>query len=183
MPSILSDFTFYISLEVLYYNWSCFNELYYVIFILISNEAIKVADLQKSTSQLMLNAALVIEMVNNPFSESKKNFASLIKENVLIKMKIKILVEEPNADFYLTSSWELYVILRFQWVGRASAMITWYIAGVFSVGNFFLRPNSNWPISALGKKSQNFIFANYSHVMHHFIPNFMLNLYFMAISH
>ena len=52
----------------------------------------------------MLNAALVIEMVNNPFSESKKNFASLIKENVLIKMKIKILVEEPNADFYLTSS-------------------------------------------------------------------------------
>ena len=52
----------------------------------------------------MLNAALVIEMVNNPFSESKKNFAPLIKEDVLIKMKIKILVEEPNADFYLTSS-------------------------------------------------------------------------------
>ena len=73
-------------------------------FILISNEAIKVVDLQKSASQLVLNAALVIEMVNNPFSESKKNFAPLIKEDVLIKMKIKILVEEPNADFYLTSS-------------------------------------------------------------------------------
>ena len=39
---------------------------------LISNEAVKVADLQKSASQLMLNGALVIEMVNNPFSEARK---------------------------------------------------------------------------------------------------------------
>ena len=46
---------------------------------LISNEVVKVADLQKSASQLMLNGALVIEMVNNPFSESKKNFVPLIK--------------------------------------------------------------------------------------------------------
>ena len=47
---------------------------------LISNEVVKVADLQKSASQLMLNGALVIEMVNNPFSESKKNFVPLIKQ-------------------------------------------------------------------------------------------------------
>ena len=46
---------------------------------LISNEAVKVADLQKSASQLMQNDVLVIEMVNNPFSESKKNFVPLIK--------------------------------------------------------------------------------------------------------
>ena len=34
-------------------------------FILISNEPIKVADLQKLANQLMLNGALVIEMVHN----------------------------------------------------------------------------------------------------------------------
>ena len=34
-------------------------------FILISNEPIKVADLQKLANQLMLNGALVIEMVYN----------------------------------------------------------------------------------------------------------------------
>ena len=49
-------------------------------FILISNEPIKVADLQKLANQLMLNGALVIEMVNNCFSESKKNFGPLIKQ-------------------------------------------------------------------------------------------------------
>ena len=48
-------------------------------FMLISNELIKVADLQKLGNQLMLNSALVIEMVNNYFSESKKNFGRLIK--------------------------------------------------------------------------------------------------------
>ena len=46
---------------------------------LISNEPIKVAGLQKLANQLMLNGALVVEMVNNSFIESKKNFGRLIK--------------------------------------------------------------------------------------------------------
>ena len=48
-------------------------------FMLISNEPIKVADLQKLANQLMQNGALVIQMVNNLFSESKKDFGCLIK--------------------------------------------------------------------------------------------------------
>ena len=40
---------------------------------LLSVQPIKVADLQKLANQLMLNGALVIEMVNNSFSESKNN--------------------------------------------------------------------------------------------------------------
>ena len=39
-------------------------------FMLNSNEPIKVARLQKLTNQSMLNGALVIEMVNNFFSKS-----------------------------------------------------------------------------------------------------------------
>ena len=35
--------------------------------------------LQKLASQSMLNGALVKEMVNNSFSENKKNFGRLIK--------------------------------------------------------------------------------------------------------
>ena len=55
--------------------------LNHVMFMLISNEPIKVADLQKLANQLMLNGALVIGMVNNSsFSESKKNFGRLIKQ-------------------------------------------------------------------------------------------------------
>ena len=48
-------------------------------FVLNSNEPIKVVHLQKLANQSMLNGALVIEMVNNSFSESKKNFGRLIK--------------------------------------------------------------------------------------------------------
>ena len=48
-------------------------------FMLISNEPIKVADLQKLANQLMQNGTLVIQMVNNSFSESKKDFGCLIK--------------------------------------------------------------------------------------------------------
>ena len=44
-----------------------------------SNEPIKVAHLQKLTNQSLLNGALVMEIVNNSFSESKKNFNRLIK--------------------------------------------------------------------------------------------------------
>ena len=39
----------------------------------ISNEPIKVTGLQILANQLILNGALVIEMVNNSVSESKKN--------------------------------------------------------------------------------------------------------------
>ena len=50
-------------------------------FMLISNEPIKDADLQKLANQLMLNGALalVVETVSNYFSESEKNFGRLIK--------------------------------------------------------------------------------------------------------
>ena len=41
--------------------------------------SIKIAQLQKLANQSMLNGALVIEMVNNPFSQSKKTFGRLIK--------------------------------------------------------------------------------------------------------
>ena len=44
--------------------------LNYVMLMLISSEPIKVADLQKLANELMLNGALVIEMVNNSFSGS-----------------------------------------------------------------------------------------------------------------
>ena len=45
-----------------------------------SNEPIKVAHLQKLANQSMANGALVMEMVKNSFSESKKNFGRLIKQ-------------------------------------------------------------------------------------------------------
>ena len=48
-------------------------------FLLNSNEPNKVAHLQKLANQSMLNGALVIEIVNNYFSESKKNFGRLRK--------------------------------------------------------------------------------------------------------
>ena len=55
-----------------------------------SNELIKVAHLQKLTNQSLLNGALVMEMVNNSFSESKKNFGRLIKRKKFYSKKIKI---------------------------------------------------------------------------------------------
>ena len=39
------------------------------------NKPIKVAHLQTSANQSMLKGALVTEMINSYFSESKKNFA------------------------------------------------------------------------------------------------------------
>ena len=42
-------------------------------FMLNSNEPIKVAHIQKLANQSILNGALVIEMVYNSFNESKKN--------------------------------------------------------------------------------------------------------------
>ena len=46
----------------------------------ISNEPIKVTGLQILANQLFLTGALVVEMVNNSFSESKKNFVVWQKE-------------------------------------------------------------------------------------------------------
>ena len=48
-----------------------------------SNEPIKVAHLQKLANKSLLNGALVLEIVNNYFSESKKNFSQA--EKVLIE--------------------------------------------------------------------------------------------------
>ena len=47
-----------------------------------SNESIKVAHLQELDNQSMLKGALVIEMANNYFSESKKDFGRLIKRGI-----------------------------------------------------------------------------------------------------
>ena len=44
-----------------------------------TNNPIKVAHPQKLANQSMLNGALVMEIVNNSFSESKKKFGRLIK--------------------------------------------------------------------------------------------------------
>ena len=44
-----------------------------------TNEPIKVAHLQKLANQSLLNGTLVMEIVNNSFSESKKSFSRLIK--------------------------------------------------------------------------------------------------------
>ena len=44
-----------------------------------SNEPIKDARLQKLANQSMLTGALLIEMVNNFFSELKKNFGPFTK--------------------------------------------------------------------------------------------------------
>ena len=43
-------------------------------FMLNSNDPIKVALFQKLANQSMLNCTLVIEMVDNSFSEIKQNF-------------------------------------------------------------------------------------------------------------
>ena len=59
--------------------------LNYIMFILISNEPIKVADFQKLANQLILIGALVTEMVTNSFNESKKNFGRLIKRRTFYR--------------------------------------------------------------------------------------------------
>ena len=53
--------------------------LNYAMFMLNSNEPIKVAHFQKLANQSMLNDTRTIEMVNNSFSESKKKFGHLIQ--------------------------------------------------------------------------------------------------------
>ena len=63
-----------------------------VMFMLISNKPIKVADLQKVTNQLMLNGALVI------YQEKLWSFDKA--RNVLIKTKIEILRAVKNTRFH-----------------------------------------------------------------------------------
>ena len=48
-------------------------------FMFNSSEPIKVSHLQTLPNQSILNGTLVVEMENNSFSESKKNFGRLIK--------------------------------------------------------------------------------------------------------
>ena len=45
----------------------------------ISNEPIKIAHLQKLADQSMVNGTILIEMINDSFSERKKNFGRLMK--------------------------------------------------------------------------------------------------------
>ena len=52
-------------------------------FMFKTNEPIKVAHLQKLANQSLLNGTIVMEMVNNSFGESKKNFGRLIKREKL----------------------------------------------------------------------------------------------------
>ena len=47
-----------------------------------SNEPMKVARLTKLANQAIWNSAFVIEMINNSFSESKKHFDHLIKQEM-----------------------------------------------------------------------------------------------------
>ena len=72
-------FTFPISLEVLIITDYCYKLLTFYMFMFNSSEPIRVTHLQKLANQSLLNGALVMEIVNNSFSESKKNFSRLIK--------------------------------------------------------------------------------------------------------
>ena len=56
-------------------------------FMLNTNESIKAGHSLKLANQSMLNGALVTEMVNNSFSESKRNFGSLIKWGMFLFKK------------------------------------------------------------------------------------------------
>ena len=56
--------------------------LSYIMFMLNSNQPIKVADHQKLTNQSTLTGGLIIEIVSNSFNESKKSFDKA--RNVLI---------------------------------------------------------------------------------------------------
>ena len=58
-------------------------------FMFNSIESTEVAHFQKLTNQSMLNGALVLEMINNFFSESKKNFQIEKRETFQKKKKRK----------------------------------------------------------------------------------------------
>ena len=55
-----------------------------------SNNPIKVAHLQKLANQSILDGALVIEIVNNSFNESQKNFVRLIKRESSQQLHVQV---------------------------------------------------------------------------------------------
>ena len=65
-------------------------------FMFNSIESTEVAHFQKLTNQSMLNGALVLEMINNFFSESKKNFL-IEKRETFQKKKKKKKEKRKNA--------------------------------------------------------------------------------------
>ena len=91
-------------------------------FMFNSNEPVKVAHLQKLANQSLLNGALVMEIANNSFCESKKNLSRLIKRKKFESKKIQIwkytstrFCSEQNLgkwmEFQISLSlWELQVI-------------------------------------------------------------------------
>ena len=48
-------------------------------FLLNSNEPVKIVHVHKLANQSVLNGALVIDSINNPFRKSKKNSGRLIE--------------------------------------------------------------------------------------------------------
>ena len=73
-----SHFTFHISREVLYHNWSKLKAVNNILTSYVKFGPIKVAHLQNLANQAMTNGALVIEMVNNStlvvqWSEERSN--------------------------------------------------------------------------------------------------------------
>ena len=64
-------------------------------FMFNSIESTEVAHFQKLTNQSMLNGALVLEMINNFFSESKKNF--LIEKRETFQKKERKKEKRKNA--------------------------------------------------------------------------------------
>ena len=65
-----------------------------------SNEPIKVARLRELANQSMLSA-LVIEMINNSFSKSKKKFGRLIKRGMFSSEKKKQKNPQRHVQFLL----------------------------------------------------------------------------------
>ena len=61
------------------------------------NESMKVAHLQKLSNQSMLNGALVLGMINNFFSESKKIFV-IEKRETFQKKKKRTTKEEKRKN-------------------------------------------------------------------------------------
>ena len=74
---------------------------------LVSNEPMKVADLQKLPNQLMLNGAFAIEMVNNSFSKSNTNFYNAWTKVSSVQIIITIIIK------YIDMSSENYILLDF----------------------------------------------------------------------
>ena len=83
-----SHFTYHLRYYILINH--CWKLLTFNMFISHLNEPIKAGHLQKLANQSRLNGALVIEMVNNSFSERKKAFGLLIKRETFKSKKIKI---------------------------------------------------------------------------------------------